>query len=392
VTVDLALTPSQQLLVSAARAFLDKRCPLSVGPGLALDARSFRRDLWQEIGSLGWTGLLVPEALGGSAGSLLDVMLLVEEMGWACFPGPFIPSAVVSTSILLEAAADGRGGRAERLLAELARGDALAAPAILEESAALEPGAIEMRAEGAGHVTGRKLFVPDAHVASALIAVTRTGDGLSALLIEPGRRGVRIDPMPAMAGEELFAVTFDRVETSGADVLGPAGRGWDMLLPALRRGALARCAEMVGSAQRILELAVEHARVRVQSGRPIGAFQAIQHACADLFRDVEGARWIAYQAAWKVEQGPDAGAGVAMAKAHAAEACLRVARRAHQIMGAIGYCEEHPLHLLHKRILAASLDGGDATAHLDTVADAIGLDRRADAPARAEPVRAGPLA
>jgi alkylation response protein AidB-like acyl-CoA dehydrogenase len=381
--VDLALAPSQQLLVSAARAFLDKRCPLSLVQELALDARGFRDDLWQEIGALGWPGLLVPGALGGSEGSLLDVMLLVEEMGRACFPGPFIPSAVVSTSILLEAAAGDAHGRAEHLLTELARGERIATPAILEESAALEPDAIVMRVEGSGRVTGRKLFVPDAHVAGALIAVTRSGDGFSVLLIDPGRRGVRIDPMPAMSGEKLFAVTFDRVETSADDVIGPAGHGWDALLPALRRGALARCAEMVGCAQRILELAVEHARVRVQSGRPIGAFQAIQHACADLFRDVEGARWIAYQAAWKVQEGQDAGADVAMAKAYAAEASLRVARRAHQIMGAIGYCEEHPLHLLHKRILAASLEGGDVTAHLDAVADAIGLERRDDGPARA---------
>ena len=123
--MDLALTASQQLLVGAARAFLDKRCPPSLVQELALDARGFRDDLWQEIGALGWPGLLVPGALGGSDGSLLDAMLLVEEMGRACFPGPYIPSAVVSTSILLEAVAAGARGRAERLLTDLARGERL---------------------------------------------------------------------------------------------------------------------------------------------------------------------------------------------------------------------------------------------------------------------------
>jgi alkylation response protein AidB-like acyl-CoA dehydrogenase len=146
------------------------------------------------------------------------------------------------------------------------------------------------------------------------------------------------------------------------------------MAPAFRLGALARSAEMVGAAQRVLELCVEHARARVQGGRPIGSYQAVQHACADLFRDVESARWLTWEAGWNVEAGrADADTAVATAKAYVAEATLRVARRGHQIMGAIGYSEEHPLHLFHKRILAASLDAGDAALHLETVARAIGL-------------------
>jgi len=130
---------------------------------------------------------------------------------------------------------------------------------------------------------------------------------------------------------------------------------------------------MVGAAQRVLELAVEHAKTRVQGGRPIGGHQAIQHACADLVRDVDASRGLLYAAAWKASAGAPAAAEVAMAKAYASEACLTVVRRAHQIFGAIGYCEEHPLHLLHKRIHAASLDCGDAALHLEDVAQAIGL-------------------
>ena len=132
---------------------------------------------------------------------------------------------------------------------------------------------------------------------------------------------------------------------------------------------------MVGCAQRILELAVEHAKTRVQGGRPIGGYQAIQHACADLVRDVDAARGLLYAAAWKLSEGDDATADVAMAKAYASEACLSVARRGHQIFGAIGYCDEHALHRFHKRILAATLDCGDAAEHLETVARAIGLER-----------------
>lgn len=377
--MNFAPTPAQGLLASSARAFLEKRCPPALAQEMVLDPRGFRDDLWQDAAALGWAGLLVPAGLGGSEGSMLDVMVLVEEMGRACFPGPYIPSAVVATAMLVEVAAREAGGgagaargRIEGLLVRMARGEQIATPAILEESGVLEPAAIAMRGAAPGRITGRKLFVKDAHLADALIVVVRSGAGFSRILIEPGRRGVCLEPMEAMSGEKLFAVALEEVETSASDLLGPPGCGWDALAPALQRGALARCAEMVGCAQRILEICVEHARVRSQSGRPIGSFQAIQHACADLLRDVEGARWIARQAAWKVEGGP-APAEVAMAKAHGGEACLRVARRAHQILGAIGYCEEHPLHLLHKRILAGSVDLGDATTHLETVALAIGL-------------------
>jgi alkylation response protein AidB-like acyl-CoA dehydrogenase len=118
---------------------------------------------------------------------------------------------------------------------------------------------------------------------------------------------------------------------------------------------------------------VEHARVRVQSGRPIGAFQAIQHQLADLLRDVEASRWLVHDAAWRLADNLDAGPAVATAKAFCGEACLRVARRGHQIMGAVGYCEEHPLHLFHKRIITAGLDAGHTELHLETVARSIGL-------------------
>ena len=113
---------------------------------------------------------------------------------------------------------------------------------------------------------------------------------------------------------------------------------------------------------------MEHAKTRVQGGRPIGAHQAIQHACADLVRDVDCARGLVYVAA--CEPSPER---IAQAKAYAGQACLAVARRGHQIFGAISYCEEHPMHLFHKRIHAASVDYGDADLHLETVARAIGL-------------------
>ena len=368
--MDFAPTDSQQLLATIARDFLTKHVPPTLVQELALDPVGFREDLWSEMASLGWPGLLVPAALGGGDGSLLDVMILVEEMGRACLPGPYIPSAVVATSLLGAAASP---GQQERVLPAMALGDRRCALAITEETAAFEPEAIALRGEVGGRLNGRKLFVKDAHVAHDLLIAARGRAGITLLLVERERAGVSLVPMTVMSGEKLFEVRCADVDVHADDVVGLEGRGWDALAPALRVGALARGAEMVGAAGRVLDLCVEYARVRVQSGRPIGSFQAIQHACADLVRDVDSARALVRAAAWKVETGQPAEGDVAMAKAYAGEACLAVARKGHQLLGAISFCEEHPLHLLHKRIHAASLDFGDAPAHYETVAAAIGL-------------------
>lgn len=368
--MDFRPTPAQQLLVSSARELLRRRCPPEAAHEMAEDPRGIREELWREISGLGWPGLLVPPDLGGSGGSTLDVALLVEEMGRAGLPGPFVPSAVVATSLVLAA---GSAGQRSRLLPAMALGDRIVSLALTEASASFDPDSVAIRAEAGERIRGEKLFVRDAHLAQDLIVVTRGGAGLNLFLIETARPGVTLAPMPAISGDRLFAVTLDGVETRPLDLLGAAGGGAEPLSRALSTGALARTAEMVGGAARVLDLAVEHARTRVQSGRPIGGFQAVQHHCADMLRHVDGARYLLYRAAWRVDAGQDATADVAMAKAHASEACLAVARTAHQVFGAIGYCEEHLLHRLHKRIQAAGLDCGDAGLHLETVATAIGL-------------------
>ena len=368
--MDFRPSPSQQILTTTARAFLRQHCPPEMVQRLALDERGFDEPLWRRMAELGWPGLLIPSELGGSDGSLLDVILLVEEMGRVGLPGPFVASAVVATSLVLAA---GSPAQKKRLLPELAAGARIASLALVEETGSFDPEAVALECALPGRLSGRKLFVKDAHVADDLMVAVRIGGALSLLAIPADRAGITRLPLDPISGEKLFEVTFDRVELRPDDLFGAVGDGVALLTSALLAGSLARTAEMVGAAQRVLELAVEHAKTRVQGGRPIGGYQAIQHACADLVRDVDATRGLLYAAAWKAAEGRPADADAALAKAYAGEACLAVARRGHQIFGAISYCEEHPLHLLHKRIQAASVDFGDASLHLETVARAIGL-------------------
>ena len=361
-TIDFRPSPAQQLLVATAREYLRRHCPIELVQQLAIDERGFPDKLWRGMAELGWPGLLVPADLGGSDGTMLDVTLLVEELGYAGVPGPFVASAVAATSVLLAASPAQR----KRVLPALANGERIATLAMVEERGSFDQDALTLTCDGA-RLTGRKLFVKDAHVADDLVVILREG----ALLLPVDRHGITRLPLATISDERLFDVAFDGVDVRDDDRLA-VDRA--TIARALQAGALARTAEMVGAAQRVLELTVEHAKTRVQGGRPIGGHQAIQHACADLVRDVDCARGLLYAAAWRCSTESEAAADIAMAKAYAGEACLNVARRAHQIFGAISYCAEHPLHLFHKRIQAAGLDFGDVALHLERVALAIGLE------------------
>jgi len=357
--MDFRPSSAQQLLIATAREFLRKECPPERAQQIALDPRGIDEELWRRMAELGWQGLLIPADLGGSGGSLLDVILLIEEMGRAAAPGPFVPSAVVATCALLAA---GTPEQKKRLLPAMAGGERIVGVALGDAGNTLE-------IDAQGRLTGRALFVEAAHVADAFVVSARAGAERRLLLLPADRAGLTHSPLEAIGPEKIFELACDAVALRPEDRLEPAAGRRE----ALQAGALARTAEMVGAAQRVLETAVEHAKTRVQGGRPIGGHQAIQHACADLVRDVDASRGLLYAAAWKASEGEPAATDIAMAKAYAGDACLAVARRGHQIFGAIGYCEEHPLHLLHKRIHAASVDCGDVAAHLEDVARAIGL-------------------
>ena len=343
--MDIRPSSAQQLLIATARDYLRRTHPVS-----------------GNFAELGWTGLLVPGDFGGSDGSLLDAVLLVEELGYAGVAGPFVASAVVATTLL---AAGGSEAQRKRWLPPLASGERIATLALVEETGTFDPAAVTLTV-GNGRLSGRKLFVAHADVADDLIVAVRDG----AVVVPGAAPAIARIPLDTLSGAPVFEVTFDGVPVHAEDRIAAPGA----LAAALQAGALARTAEMVGAAQRILELTVEHARTRVQGGRPIGGHQAIQHACADMVRDVDASRELLHVAAWKASEGDDAAVDVAMAKAYAGDACLAVARRAHQIFGAISYCDEHSLHVFHKRMQAASVDFGDAALHLETVARALGLE------------------
>ena len=377
--MDLGLSESQQMLKSSAREFLERECPPTYVRAMEEDAKGFTDELWDKVVGLGWTALPFPEQYGGMGGSFLDLCVLLEEMGRSLLPGPFFSTVVLGGATILDA---GSEQQKQEFLTQIAEGKLFVTLALTEPSGTYEPWGVQAQAQDHGDVftlTGTKLFVPDAHVADYLIVAARTrqeqdpSKGITLFLVPTRTQGVSVTPLKTIASDKQFEVQLQEVRVPRTAVLGRVHEGWPIVQRALERAAAATCVQMVGGAQMVLDMTVEYAKQRVQFGRPIGSFQAIQHHCANMATDVEGSRFIAYQAAWKVSEGEPATREVAMAKAWVSEAYRRVCALAHQSHGAIGFTKEHNLQLYTRRAKAAEVTYGDAAFHRELVAQEIGL-------------------
>jgi len=241
------------------------------------------------------------------------------------------------------------------------------------------------RKSGAGFVLeGDKLFVNDAHIADFFLVAARTGGKrggpkrgaeVTLFAIDAKRPGITVTPLKTMdQTRKLGAVAMRGVKASASDVVGEVNNGWPVLATAIDRAKVALAAEMMGGAQKVLETTVEYTKVREQFGRPIGSFQAVQHKCANMMVDVEGAKSAVYYAAWAVSNdAADARTAAAVAKAAASDAYRRTAADGIQVHGGIGFTWEHDMHLYFKRAKSSEFTFGDANFNREIVAQLIGL-------------------
>lgn len=377
--MDLGLNELQQMLKTTAHEFLERECPDAVVRAMEEDEKGYTPDLWQKMASQGWLGLVVPEEYGGTGGDFVDLCVLLEQMGRFLVPGPF-RSTVVTGAIPIKEF--GNDQQKQQLLPQIAQGELMVTMAQTEPSATYEASGIQMeaRAQGDGYVlNGTKLFVHNANVADYLIVAARTSrsddptKGITCFLVPGNAQGVTVSLLKTIASDKQCEVLFKDVQVGKDAVLGKVDGGWEVVQRTNLYGAAAECAWMLGGAQAVLEMTVEYAKQRVQFGRPIGSFQAIQHHCANMATDVEGSRYITYQAAWRLAEGLDAEREVAMAKAWVSEAYRRVCALGHQCHGAIGFTQEHNMQLYFRRAKAAELAFGDADFHRELVAQALGL-------------------
>jgi alkylation response protein AidB-like acyl-CoA dehydrogenase len=376
--LDLDLSEDQKMLRTAARDFLEKECTKQFVREMEQDEKGYAPELWSKMVELGWIGLPFPERYGGGGGSFLDLVVLLEEMGRACLPGPFVSTVVLGGLPILAA---GSGEQRQQLLTQICQGKiftlALTEPDGSYEAASIRTSAVVDKDDYV--ISGSKLFVPDAHVADWLLCVARTeegssgADGLSVFLVDASSQGITCTVVPTIGGDKQCEVVFDKVKVPAANVIGEVNGGWPVMEKTLQWAAVAKCAEMVGAAEYVLEISAAYARERVQFERPIGSFQAIQHHCANMRIDVDAMRYLTYEAAWLVTEELPADQEVSMAKAWVSEAIGRVTRLGHQIHGGVGYITDHDMQLYFRRGEAAKALFGSAEFHREMIACQLGL-------------------
>jgi alkylation response protein AidB-like acyl-CoA dehydrogenase len=276
-------------------------------------------------------------------------------------------------------AAAGSQAQRARYLPAIAQGDLKATLALAEANARWDAAGIALEArESAGgfRLSGTKMFVPDAHIADLLVVAARTRDGstmedgVSLFLVPRTAPGLVVTRLPSVdETRKICAVRLDRVELPASSLLGELHAGWAKLAAVVDRAAVALAAEICGTAQLVLEMTVDYAKMREAFGKPIGSYQGVKHKCADMLVEIENAKSLTYYAAWAIDENmADAPLAAAMAKAAASDAGRKVCAAGIQLHGGIGMTWEHDLHLYLKRAKADEVALGDASWHRERVA------------------------
>ena len=362
--MEFDLNDDQRALRDEARRFLEAEAGIAYAREMIEDPEGWRRDIWSKMADLGWMALPFPSAYGGIEQGFIALTIVLAEMGRVVSPGPYLSTVLLAGQAIHEAGSD---AQRKELLPAIAAGEVVATLAV-QEGPHWDDTAIETSAEPSGSgqaLRGAKRFVTDAAHADRFIVAARSPDGPALFVTEPGIAGVHVTPATIVDGTRRVAdVTFDGAP---AEMLGEPG--WDPIQRVLDRAAAGLAAEMLGGAERVLELSVGYAKDRVQFGRPIGSFQAVKHKAADMLLDVESLRSAVYYAAWALErEHPDASLAASMAKAYASDAGPRVAAAGIQIHGGIGFTWEHDMHLYFKRAKASEIAFGDASWHRERIA------------------------
>jgi alkylation response protein AidB-like acyl-CoA dehydrogenase len=374
--MDIGFSEEQGLLRDTARKFLDAACTTRFVRERMATPEAVTAEFWSQIAEQGWLGINFAEEDGGSGLGLVDLVVLMEEMGRAVMPGPYLATVLLGGAAIREA-----GSPAQRrdYLPLIADGSTKATLAATEANARWDASGIMMTARpmrGGFEFSGTKLFVPDAHLADIIVVAARTRDGstmedgVSLFVVPKDATGLSVSLMPSIdETRKLCEVRFANIAVPRAALLGELHQGWPALARVYDAAAVALAAEMCGGAQRVLDMTVDYAKLRETFGKPIGSYQGVKHKCADMLVEIENAKSLTYYAAWAIdEKQPDAPLAVSMAKSYASDASRKVSNAGIQLHGGIGMTWEHDLHLYMKRAKASEVAFGDATWHRERVA------------------------
>jgi len=375
--MDLGLTEERKILKDEARKFFSREWNAGKVRETIGSETGHNPELWEKMAALGWMGLFVPEAYGGAGLGFFDLALLYEVCGGALVPTTFYSTIGAGLAVLH----GGSESQKQDLLPALAEGRVLMSLAVAEPQAIHDPSFFQTSAvfeKGSYVLSGTKLFVPNARASDVLIVAARTApgasdQGVSLFIVEKASPGIQIAPLLTFGEDKQSEVCFTSLRVSPDRLLGEPGRGWPVVEQTLDQATALQCAEMVGGAQKVLDMTIQYMIDRYQFDRPLGSFQVVQHMCADMSISLDGARELTYQAASLVSEGLPSKSQIAMAKAWTGETYKRISLTAHQLFGGIGFTREHDLYLYSSRAKATELGLGTRDRHLEVVAQQLGL-------------------
>jgi alkylation response protein AidB-like acyl-CoA dehydrogenase len=356
-----SLSEDQLALQASVREFLADRYPPERIAEIADSPDGFDPALWTEVAELGWAGVGVPEDAGGLGMGFVEEAVVLEQLGWGLFPGPYLSSVTLALPALA----------GDRELVERVVSGKSAATLALPEADGAGYAHLESERDGESwRVSGTALFVADLVEADIIVVASRGPREPGVFAVERDEGAVAVFSLPTVDTTRRMG----RLELAGAEArrLAVADEAERLLENVRLRAQAGLAAEAVGVAARALELAVAYAGEREQFGRKIGVYQAVSHRLADVYVAVENARSLAYWAAWAVEQeADDADSAAAAAKAVASEAAVAACEAAIQVHGGLGFTWEHPLHRYYKRALGTSAWLGWPAEHRARIAAAL---------------------
>ena len=371
--MNFAFTDDQEELRKTVRSFLDAKSAEAAVREQMETENGFDPAVWSQMGEqMGLQGLIVPEEFGGSGYTYVELGIVLEEMGRSLLCAPFFSTVVLAANTLIHSGDD---AAKKSYLPGIASGETIATLAFTEPSGKWDEAGITTEATSSGDgwtISGTKMFVLDGATANLVLVAARTGKGVSLFAVDGDASGLTRTSLSTMDQTRKQAKL--EFASTPATLIGTEGEGWTVLSRVLDLAAVGLAAEQVGGAQKVLDMAVQYAKDRVQFGRPIGSFQAIKHKCAEMLLEVESAKSAAYYGMWCAAELNDELPSVAsLAKAYCSEAYFHATAENIQIHGGIGFTWEHPAHLYFKRAKSSELLFGDPTYHRELLAQRIGL-------------------
>jgi alkylation response protein AidB-like acyl-CoA dehydrogenase len=347
--MDLDFTPEQEMLRDAVAGVCARHCGLDVVRAMEDDPTGYSEEFWTQLGELGLLGMLLPEQYGGSEMSMLDGVVVYQELGRAIAPSPHFVSSVMSASVLLAAGSD---AQREQWLTAISAGEAIVVPAWLEPHGGFGPQGIHLTATAAGdgwRLDGVKRHVYFGSAADQFLVLARTDAGPTFFLVDPAAAGVTLTQLMSISSDTQYRVDFEGVQVGADAVVGVDGGAWPVWDAAMHDGIILLAAQAVGGAQYAHAIATQYSKDRFQFDKPLGAFQALAHYLADGVTAVDGAETLVWEAAWARDEGRDVRSLAPMAKLFACQTFRDVTATAQQIFGGVGFTLEYDIQLYFRR-------------------------------------------